>query len=160
MMRPLSSIATLLGLLDCQSVRFVRMYSKETCKCNPRAHRLQPSRSIALCCLMCEGTHKQTWKRYPLLPSSNTSTNWAFLGRRGRQQWRESAKCDVSWRSCKCYKFKRANVVLILATNCEFNQTKLGRGGGECVEEAPKVSWWCEERKVSTGWMRQRRCNL
>ena len=118
-----------------------------------------PPATITLCCLMCEGKHKQMWKIHPLLSSSNTLTARALLGRHTRRKWRGSAECDVTWRFCKCYKFKRANVVLVLTKNCEFNQTKLGRGSGEYVEEAPKVLSWCKERNVFVNWMRRRQCD-
>ena len=85
---------------------------------------------------------KHLWISKPtLLPSSNTSMPLTLLMRCDRQKWRESVECDVSWKFCKCCKLNRANVVLVLTTNCEFNWTKLGRGGGECVEGAAKVLW-------------------
>ena len=75
-----------------------------------------------------EENSKHTRQLRPLLSSSNTLTARALLGQRGLQKW---------W----CYKFKQSNVVLVLATDYKFNQTKLGRGGGECVEGVCEV-WW------------------
>ena len=111
------------------------MHSKETDECNSQTFTNSPPAPITLG-LLCEETRNKS-DRY-ILCCCHPIRRWR------RRYWGDAAAESEENQQNVMWVDDFANV----RTNCEFDQAKLGGGGGECVEGAPEVWWWCEEGKV------------